>query len=72
MVRDNRGCLWSTRMKAIKRLTIVLIIVMGLMLSLCLGQGENEQKKMKQEHMDWVGKCLMDFRSIRLVWRGGR
>ena len=53
-------------MKMTKKLTIVSALWTGLMLSLCLGQGENEQKKTRQEHTAWVAKCLMDFQSIKV------
>jgi hypothetical protein len=58
-------------MKMTKKLTIVLTLWTGLMLPLCLGQEENEQKKTRQEHIAWVAKCLMDFESIKVgVTRG--
>jgi hypothetical protein len=53
-------------MKMTKKLTIVLALWTGLTLPLCLGQGENEQKKTRQEHIAWVAKCLMDFQSIKV------
>jgi hypothetical protein len=43
-----------------------LILVAAVLLSVCVGQGENEQAKLKQERTAWVAKCLTDFQSIKV------
>jgi hypothetical protein len=52
-------------MKTFYKLTIVLIICMGLVLSLCLAQGEYAKRTPNKECAAWVSKCLTDFQSIK-------
>ena len=52
-------------MKAIRGFVVVFIIAAGILLSVCAGQGNDEQEKIKLERRAWVQQCLTDFKSIK-------
>ena len=52
-------------MKTLNAFRIILVFCIGLVISLCLANGETPQVKPSQEHMVWVEKCLRDFESIK-------
>ncbi|MGD0596318.1 MAG: hypothetical protein ABSA64_02205 [Sedimentisphaerales bacterium] len=52
-------------MKILNTFRIFLVLCIGLVISLCLANGETPQVKPNQEHMAWVEKCLTDFESIK-------
>ena len=52
-------------MKTLNTLRIFLVLCIGLVISLCLANGEAPQAKTSQERTVWVEKCLRDFESIK-------
>ena len=52
-------------MKAIRGFVVVFIIAAGILLSVCAGQGNDEQEKIKLERRAWVQQCLTDFKSVK-------
>lgn len=52
-------------MKILNIFRIVLVLCVGLVISLCLANGEAQQAKPNQEHTVWVEKCLRDFESVK-------
>ena len=59
-------------MKILNTFRIFLVLCIGLVISLCLANGETPQVKPNQEHMAWVEKCLTDFESIKPGMTGAR
>ena len=52
-------------MKTLNIFRIVLVLCIGLVISLCLANGEAPQAKTSQERTVWVEKCLRDFEGIK-------
>ncbi len=52
-------------MKMFYALKIAPILCAGLILSLCLANGEKPQEKQNVDCTKWVQKCLMDFQYIK-------
>jgi hypothetical protein len=52
-------------MKTLNTFRITLVFCIGLVLSLCLANGETPQAKPNQERTVWVEKCLRDFEGIK-------
>jgi len=52
-------------MKAIRGFAVVFIVAAGILISVCAGQGNDEQEKIRIERRAWVQQCLTDFKSIK-------
>jgi hypothetical protein len=52
-------------MKTLNTFIIVLVLCVGIVISLCLANGEAPQAKTNQDRTAWVEKCMRDFESIK-------